>query len=120
MDQVTTIVSVVGAVLGSAGIWKFFENRSRLKYAAESEERDERSMYRNDLKQRVEKLENQLQISLDENKRLHEAMLTMNIKNQDIILGLNQKITTMEGTIKTMQKEVNKLEQENSLLRSTK
>ena len=63
MDNLTQIIITIATVAGSAGIWKFAE--SRLKIRAEQKKLETANsdgvQYRDDLKNSVTKLENQLE-----------------------------------------------------------
>lgn len=65
MDNITQIVITLATVLGSAGIWKFFE--ARLKVKAEEKKNEFQNndgvQYRDDLKSRVTRLEELLEES---------------------------------------------------------
>jgi len=67
MDNITQIVITLATVLGSAGIWKFFE--ARLKVKAEEKKAEFQNndgvQYRDDLKSRVMRLEELLEESND-------------------------------------------------------
>ncbi|MCH9715901.1 MAG: hypothetical protein K0U52_02290 [Gammaproteobacteria bacterium] len=65
MDNITQIIITLATVLGSAGIWKFFE--ARLKVKAEEKKTELQNndgvQYRDDLKSRVTRLEELLEES---------------------------------------------------------
>ena len=65
MDNITQIIITLATVLGSAGIWKFFE--ARLKVKAEEKKNEFQNndgvQYRDDLKSRVTRLEELLEES---------------------------------------------------------
>jgi len=67
MDNITQIIITLATVLGSAGIWKFFE--ARLKVKAEEKKTELQNndgvQYRDDLKSRVVRLEELLEESND-------------------------------------------------------
>ena len=54
----TTIIITALSVAGGAGAWKFYEFMIRNKREKEKEELIDKNSYRDDLKARVEKLEN--------------------------------------------------------------
>lgn len=56
-DNITTIIITAISVIGGAGGWKFYEFLIKNKREKEKEERSEQTIYRDDLKNRVEKLE---------------------------------------------------------------
>ncbi len=57
-EQTTTIIITALTVAGGAGAWKFYEFLIRNKREKEKEKLTDKNMYRDDLKARVEKLEN--------------------------------------------------------------
>lgn len=57
-EQITTIIITTLTVAGGAGAWKFYEFLIRNKREKEKDELSEQNMYRDDLRTRVEKLEN--------------------------------------------------------------
>ena len=117
MDQITTIVGVIGTVLTSAGIWKFFEKRIKLKQEERAEEREEKTMYRTDLKERVKNLEDNLQSALKENQKLQQIILDITRENQKLNLAMNRQIAILETTVGHLKEEVKELEKENEKLK---
>jgi predicted nuclease with TOPRIM domain len=79
MDNLTQIIITVATVAGSAGIWKFFE--ARLKVKAEERKNDIQNndgvQYRDDLKDRVRNLEALLAKSADEKDELRDTVLKL-------------------------------------------
>jgi len=79
MDNLTQIKITVATVAGSAGIWKFFE--ARLKVKAEERKNDIQNndgvQYRDDLKDRVRNLEALLAKSADEKDELRDTVLKL-------------------------------------------
>ena len=57
-EQTTTIIITALTVAGGAGAWKFYEFLIGNKREKEKEKLTDKNMYRDDLKARVEKLEN--------------------------------------------------------------
>jgi len=90
MDSLEQIFITIGAVAGSAGLWKFFETRMKLKAERKQAdmENDDSLQYREDLKERVEKMSLQLE---EANKK---------------ILELTQKVATLETENKYLQREI--------------
>jgi hypothetical protein len=56
-SNITSIIITVISVLGATGAWKFYELIVRNKREREKEDRSEKTIYRDDLKFRVDKLE---------------------------------------------------------------
>jgi predicted nuclease with TOPRIM domain len=79
MDNLTQIIITIATVAGSAGIWKFFE--ARLKVKAEQRRNDIQNndgvQYRDDLKDRVRNLEALLAKSADEKDELRDKVLEL-------------------------------------------
>ena len=90
MDSLEQIFITIGAVAGSAGLWKFFESRMKLKAEMRKSDMDNSDsiQYREDLKERVEKMSIQLE----------EA-------NQKI-LALTQKVAELETENKYLIREI--------------
>jgi len=90
MDSLEQIFITIGAVAGSAGLWKFFESRMKLKAEMRKSDMDNSDsiQYREDLKERVEKMSQQLE----------EA-------NQKILV-LTQKVAELETENKYLIREI--------------
>ena len=61
MEQYYTIIITIVSVLGSAGAWQFYQNRMKLKYQAEKDDKSDQNLYRDDLRERVAVLEEKLE-----------------------------------------------------------
>ena len=100
MDNITQIIITVATVAGSAGIWKFFEARLKVK----SEERkselqnNDGVQYRDDLKNRVINMESLLAQSSDEKDEL---------RNQ--VLALTQEVSALRVKVEYLEKENDRL-----------
>jgi len=79
MDNVTQIIITLATVAGSAGIWKFFEARLKVKSEEKKSqlENSDGVQYRDDLKNRVRNLEAMLANSADEKDELRNKVLTL-------------------------------------------
>ncbi len=79
MDNVTQIIITIATVAGSAGIWKFFEARLRVKAEQKKEETQNSDgvQYRDDLKDRVKNMESLLAHSADEKDELRQQVLAL-------------------------------------------
>jgi len=100
MDNITQIIITVATVAGSAGIWKFFEARLRVK-SEEKKSQIENSdgvQYRDDLKNRVRNLEQLLAVSADEKDEL---------RNQ--VLALTQEVSALRVKVEFLEKENDRL-----------
>ncbi len=79
MDNITQIIITVATVAGSAGIWKFFEARLKVKSEEKKSEIENSDgvQYRDDLKHRVRNLESMLANSADEKDELRKTVLSL-------------------------------------------
>lgn len=64
--QYQTVIITAVSVLGSAGAWRFYQNRLKLKYQTVKEEKADQNLYRDDLRERVAVLESRLEIERSE------------------------------------------------------
>ena len=100
MDSITQIIITVGTVAGSAGLWKFFEARLKLK-SDEKKAKVENSdgvLYRDDLKNRVRNLEAMLASSADEKQEL-----------RDKVLSLTEEVSALRIKVEFLAKENDRL-----------
>jgi predicted nuclease with TOPRIM domain len=67
-EQLTTIIITTLTVAGGAGAWKFYEFLIRNKREKQKETMTEQNMYRDDLRNRVEKLESDKESCQDQLK----------------------------------------------------
>ncbi len=100
MDNVTQIIITLATVLGSAGIWKFFEARLKLKSEEKKSqlENNDGVQYRDDLKHRVRNLEQLLSTSSDEKDEL-----------RDQVLALTQEVSALRVKVEFLEKENDRL-----------
>ncbi len=100
MDNITQIIITVATVAGSAGIWKFFE--ARLKVKAEEKksqlENNDGVQYRDDLKDRVRNMEALLARSADEKDELRSQVLL-----------LTQEVSALRVKVEFLEKENDRL-----------
>ena len=100
MDNITQIIITLATVAGSAGIWKFFE--ARLKVKSEEKratiENNDGVQYRDDLKNRVRNLEQLLATSADEKDEL-----------RDQVLVLTQEVSALRVKVEYLEKENDRL-----------
>ena len=72
-----TIITIV-TVLGSAGAWQFYQSRLKLKHQERREDKGEQTLFRDDLRERVDVLEEKLEQAYKEkndvSQRLTEVM----------------------------------------------
>jgi predicted nuclease with TOPRIM domain len=100
MDNITQIIITVATVAGSAGIWKFFEARLKVKADEKKSalENNDGVQYRDDLKHRVRNLEQLLSTSSDEKDEL-----------RDQILALTQEVSALRVKVEFLEKENDRL-----------
>ena len=100
MDSTTEILTIIGGVLGTAGLWKFAEARMKLK--AEQKKDEEKNsdgiQYRDDLKKRVTKLEELLSKSAKEKNEL-----------RDSVLKLTEEVSALRIKVEFLEKENERL-----------
>jgi len=100
MDNITQIIITVATVAGSAGIWKFFE--ARLKVRAEEKKTELQNndgvLYRDYLKNRVRNMESLLASSAEEKDEL---------RNQ--VLALTQEVSALRVKVEYLEKENDRL-----------
>jgi hypothetical protein len=76
-DNIMTVVVTMITVLFSAGAWRFYEKRIKLKTEIETLDRTDQNMYRDDLRERVKRLEQLLIDSTEEKNIMHEQILSL-------------------------------------------
>ena len=100
MDDLTTVIITLVTVLFSAGAWRFYEKRMKLRSEKVKGERGDKNMYRDDLRDRVKKLESLLKEGSEEKDEMRRQIL---------------ELTSEVSTLST---KVEYLEKENELLKS--
>ena len=97
-DNVTTVLVTVMTVLFSAGAWKFYEKKIKLKTELEREDRTDQNMYRDDLRDRVRRLEQLLTDSAIEKDVMREQ-----------ILSLTKEVSALHVKVEYLEKENQRL-----------
>lgn len=97
-DNLTTILISIFTVLFSAGAWKFYESKLKIESEIHRDEKNEQTMYRDDLKDRVKKLED----SLTESFNKEDIM-------RDQILTLSQEVSELRVKVSFLEKENERL-----------
>lgn len=100
MDDLGTVIITVVTVLFSAGAWKFYEKRMSLKAEQHKGYKGDQNMYRDDLRERVRKLEKLLETSANEKDEMRKQILDLT------------------GEVAELRTKVTFLEKENELLKS--
>jgi uncharacterized protein HemX len=85
-------------VIFSAGAWKFYETRIKLKAESDKDEKTEQNMYRDDLRDRVKNLESLLQQSSKEKDEMRQQ-----------ILSLTQEVSELRTKVAFLEKENERL-----------
>ena len=98
MDNIATIIGTLATVLFSAGAWQFYEKRMKMKSEENRADRSEQNMYRDDLKQRVKRLEQLLEASADEKDTMRQQ-----------ILALTEEVSELRVKVAFLEKENNRL-----------
>jgi hypothetical protein len=100
MDNITQIIITLATVAGSAGIWKFFEARLRVKSEEKKSELENSDgvQYRDDLKDRVRNMEALLARSADEKDELRSQVLL-----------LTQEVSALRVKVEFLEKENDRL-----------
>ncbi len=101
-----TIAVTLITVLGSTAAWDFYKKKLDMKKREESEDKEEKNLYRDDLKDRVSKLELLLAESADEKDKL-----------RDKVIALTADVATLSTKVEFLEKEVARLEDENESLK---
>ncbi len=100
MNNLTEILTIMGGVLGTAGLWKFAETRMKLRAEQKKEaiENSDGHQYRDDLKKRVTKLEELLEESAKEKDQLRAS-----------ILKLTEEVAMLRTKVEFLEKENERL-----------
>lgn len=98
LDNLTTVVITLITVLFSASAWKFYETKMKLSADNEKEEKNDKNMYRDDLRDRVRRLEQSLQDSSDEKDQMRLQ-----------ILALTQEVSELRVKVSFLEKENERL-----------
>ncbi len=106
MDNTSTIVTVVLAMitaLSSSKAWEHYANRAAVKKEQQLDEKNEKNLYRDDLRKEVERLRIEL-------KDLYD-------KRDNQIRILHEEMSALREELGTMRARVEMLESENKRLR---
>ena len=93
-----TIAVTLITVLGSTAAWDFYKKKLDMKKKEESEDKEEKNLYRDDLKDRVSKLELLLAESADEKDKL-----------RDKVIALTADVATLSTKVEFLEKENDRL-----------
>lgn len=97
-DSLATIVITLLTVLGSAGAWKYYEYKLKLKHKADERKTEEHVLFREDLRERIARLEKKL---AEKDKEKDEL--------QKQIMDLTAQLTEYKIRLEYLEKENKKL-----------
>ena len=98
MDNLTTAIVTIITVLFSAGAWRFYETKMKLKSVEKKYEKTDQNMYRDDLRDRVKRLEKLLVDSSEEKDIM-----------RDQILSLTKEVSALHVKVDFLEKENDRL-----------
>lgn len=98
IDNISTVLVTLFTVLFSAGAWKFYETKMKLKARDAQDEKNDQNMYRDDLRERVKRLEQLLQESSEEKDEM-----------RDQILSLTKEVSELRVKVSFLEKENERL-----------
>lgn len=101
-----TIAVTLITVLGSTAAWDFYKKKLDMKKKEDMEKTEEKNLYRDDLKDRVSKLEQLLAESADEKDKL-----------RDKVIALTADVAALSTKVEFLEKEALRLENENNSLK---
>tara|TARA_R110000796_G_scaffold66970_1_gene153893 strand:+ start:737 stop:1048 length:312 start_codon:yes stop_codon:yes gene_type:complete len=76
-EGLATIVITLITVLFSAGAWRFYEKKISTSIKYKDDHRTDQNMYRDDLRDRVKRLEQLLTDSAEEKNKMRQQILTL-------------------------------------------
>jgi len=98
IDNISTVLVTLFTVLFSAGAWKFYETKMKLKAKDAQDEKNDQNMFRDDLRERVKRLEQLLQESSEEKDEM-----------RDQILSLTKEVSELRVKVRFLEKENERL-----------
>lgn len=93
-NNIITVIITVITVLGSAGAWKFYDSRLNRLTELRKEERVDENLYREDLRARINNLE---QLLIESTKEKSKMI--------DTIIILTRQVATLETKVTYLEKE---------------
>lgn len=97
-DNIINVIITIITVLFSAGAWQFYERKIKLKTKLETLDRTDQNMYRDDLRERVKRLEQLLVSGAEEKDTMH-----------DQILSLTKEVSALHVKVDFLEKENSRL-----------
>lgn len=74
MTEATQIILTLATVLTSAGAWQFYQTRLKTRAKQAQSDKSEQTMFRDDLRERVAKLELQVQEANEDKEKLRTEL----------------------------------------------
>ena len=108
-QQIYTIIITPLTVLTSTAAWKFYEKKLNLKAKKDEDNSKDGRLYRDDLRDRVLKLETLLGESSKEKDKMREN-----------IVSLTSQVSRLEVEVEFLRKDNETLRAENHLLRASR
>jgi hypothetical protein len=108
-QQIYTIIITLLTVLTSTAAWKFYEKKLNLKAKKDEDNSKDGRLYRDDLRDRVLKLETLLGESSKEKDKMREN-----------IVSLTSQVSRLEVEVEFLRKDNETLRAENHLLRASR
>ena len=96
MDSIETIMAALIAALTSANAWQFYSNRQKSLEKMREKEEQEKNMYRDDLRSKVDKLEAVLSSLRDQRDQELKELNDRIIALYEEMAGLRVKVTLLE------------------------
>lgn len=76
-ENIATVIITLITVAGSAGAWKYYETKLKLRHEKREEDAKESTLFREDLRERVLRLEKKLNEKEKENQQLQQQILEL-------------------------------------------
>lgn len=87
-DSISTIVITLLTVLGSAGAWKYYESKLKFKHKITDRNAEEYVLFREDLRDRVARLEKKLAEAYKEKEELQKQILELKTQLTEYMVRL--------------------------------
>jgi len=103
--DLTSIIVTGLTLLGGQGAWNYYQRRLELRIAYESKDKDDKNLFRDDLRERVAILEDRLENERRQNDDLHLQIAELKSKMMEYIVRLeylekeNLRLRTKAGEL---------------------
>lgn len=111
-DIITLLIAVIGT-LGGASAWQYYQKKLELKNAEQEKEREQKYIYRDDLRERVAVLESKLEGSRKDRDDLMEKLRTLSEETAALRVEVQYLREEREKLQRTVDKLTEKLTQAN-------